>query len=55
MEKIKGLMIRLPEALHTKLVKEAGEQTAKTGRRVSLNQVMVDILEAYFEKKGKRG
>ncbi len=49
-------MLRLPEALHTKLVREAGEQTAKTGERVSVNQVIVEILEAYFEKRtGKKG
>ena len=55
MDKLRGLMLRLPESLHTKLVRETGEQTAKTGVRVSLNQVIVEILEAHFEKKAKRG
>ena len=49
-------MVRLPEALHTKLVQRAGKQTAKRGERVSVNQVIVEILEAYFEKRtAKRG
>lgn len=56
MENMKGLMLRLPEALHTRLVKEAGKRTAKTGQRVSLNQVIVEILQAHFEKRTtKRG
>ena len=49
-------MVRLPETLHTKLVQRAGKQTAKRGERVSVNQVIVEILEAYFEKRtAKRG
>jgi hypothetical protein len=49
-------MLRLPEALHTKLVIEAGERTAKTGKRVSVNEVIVSILESFFELLGgKRG
>jgi predicted HicB family RNase H-like nuclease len=55
MDKPKGVMLRFPEALHTRLVKEAGERTAKTGQRVSVNQLVIEILEAYFEKKAKRG
>ena len=55
MENRKGVMLRFPESLHVKLVKESGEQTAKTGQRVSVNQLVVDILEAYFEKRAKRG
>ncbi len=55
MEATRPKMVRFPEALHTKLVREAGEQTAKRGERVSVNHVIVEILEAYFEKKAKRG
>ena len=55
MNKPKGVMLRMPETLHTRLVKEAGERTTKTGKWMSLNQLMVEILEAYFEKKAKRG
>jgi predicted HicB family RNase H-like nuclease len=55
MDKPKGIMLRVPEGLHTRVVKEAGEQTAKTGQRVSINQLVIEILEAYFERKAKRG
>ena len=49
-------MVRFPKALHTKLVVEAGERTARTGKRVSVNEVIVSILESYFEPLGgKRG
>jgi hypothetical protein len=49
-------MVRLPEVLHTKLVVEAGERTARTGKRVSVNEVIVSILTSYFEPLGgKRG
>jgi len=37
-------------------VAEGGKQTAKRGERVSVNQVIVEILEAYFEQRtAKRG
>ena len=55
MEVTRPKMVRFPEALHTKLVREAGEQTAKRGERVSVNQVIVEILEAYFEKRMTKG
>ena len=42
-------MVRFPNALHTKLVVEAGERTARTGKRVSVNEVIVSILTSYFE------
>ncbi len=58
-----GTMVRLPEALHERLVREAGERTARTGRQVSVNALVVDILERFFgaERRptrrptGKRG
>lgn len=46
--------IRLPEELHTRLVKEAGERTARTGKRVSVNEVITEILEDYFVQKDRR-
>ncbi len=56
MEETHGLMLRLPKALHIQLVREAGEQTAKAGKQVSVNGLIVSILEAYFAKRGgKRG
>jgi len=49
-------MVRLPEQLHTRLIVEAGERTARTGKMVSVNEVIVSILSAYFEPlKGPRG
>ncbi len=50
----RALMLRLPESLHTRLVREAGEQTAKTGKRVTLNQLIVHILESYFQGRARR-
>ena len=56
MEAAQPKMVRLPETLHTKLVQRAGKQTAKQGERVSVNQVIVEILEAYCEQRtAKRG
>lgn len=47
-------MVRLPEDLHTRLVREAGERTAKMGEQVSVNQVIVEILETYFQERDRR-
>ena len=55
MDATRPKMVRLPETLHTKLVQKAGKQTAKRGERVSVNQVIVEILEAYFEKRTAKG
>ena len=55
MEKSHGMMLRLPRDLHTQLVREAGEQTVKTGKQVSVNGLVVSILEAHFAKRGGKG
>ncbi len=55
MKAIRPKMLRLPEALHAKLVTEAGERTIKAGRWVSVNEVIVSILESYFEPLGGKG
>ena len=47
--------IRLPKELHTRLVKDAGERTARTGTRASVNEVITEILGAYFVEKGTGG
>lgn len=47
-------ILRLPETLHTHLVRLAGELTAKAGKRVSVNQVIVEILEQFFEHRGNK-
>jgi hypothetical protein len=54
MGEIRGLMLRLPASLHIKLVREAGEKMAQTGKRMSLNHLIVEILEAHFEGREKR-
>lgn len=46
--------LRLPAELHTRLVKEAGERAARTGQPVSINALIVDILEAHFRARGRR-
>ena len=43
-----GTMVRLPRDLHARLIREAGERTARTGKQVSVNAVIVDILERFF-------
>ena len=56
MEVTRPKMVRRTETPHTKLVQRAGKLTAKRGERVSVNQVIVEILEAYCEQRtAKRG
>ncbi len=55
MDEIHCMMLRLPKTLHQQLVREAGEQTAKTGERVTVNGLVISILEAYFAKRGGKG
>ncbi len=51
-----GLILRITAELHTQLLREVGEQIAKTGKRSSVNGLIVSILEAHFAKRGgKRG
>ncbi len=50
----KSTMLRFPIKLHERLTKEAGERTMKTGKRVAVNDVVVDVLEEYFAEKGQR-
>lgn len=47
-------ILRLPEALHTQLVRLAGELTANAGKRVSVNRVIVEILEQFFKHRGNK-
>ncbi len=56
MDKPHGMMLRLPKDLHTQLIREAAEQTIKAGKQVSVNSLIVGILETHFAKRGgKRG
>jgi predicted HicB family RNase H-like nuclease len=56
MDETHGMMLRIPKGLHTQLVREAAEQTIKAGKQISVNGLVVSILETYFAKRGgKRG
>ena len=49
----KATMLRFPSKLHERLTREAGERTMKTGKRVSLNELVVEILERHYERKAR--
>ena len=51
----KPTMLRFPPKLYERLIREAGERAMRTGKRVSVNEVVVDVLERFFAEKGKRG
>jgi hypothetical protein len=48
---MKSVSIRMPNELLSKLRKKAAEETVKQDKRVSINQLVVDILT----KELKRG
>jgi hypothetical protein len=49
-------ILRLPESLHTQLVRLAGALTTKVGKRVSINQIIVEILERFLKRReNKKG
>ena len=50
----KATMFRFPFKLHERLTREAGERTMNTGKRVAVNDVVVDVLEEYFAGKDQR-
>ncbi len=45
-------VVRFPLSLHKKLVQTANERSAEAGKRVSLNQVILDLLEQQLERNG---
>ncbi len=47
-------VIRFPEKLNQRLIREAGERTMKTEKQVAVTDVVIDVLEEYFAKKGLR-
>ena len=47
-------VIRFPEKLNQHLIREAGERTMKTGKRTTVTDVVIDVLEEHFVKKGRR-
>ncbi len=50
----KSTMLRFPMKLHERLTRESGERRMKTGKRVGINDVVVDVLEEYFARKDGR-
>ena len=47
----KAFMLRFPPKLYERLIREAGERAMKTGKRVSVTEVVLDILEGFFREK----
>ncbi len=50
----KATILRFPPKLYERLIREAGERAMKTGRRFSVNEVVMEILEDYLEKKTRK-
>ncbi len=49
----KATMLRFPPDLYERLIREAGERTMKTGKRVAVNDVVVDVLKEFFAGKDR--
>jgi len=50
----KATILRFPPKLYERLIREAGERTMRTGKRVSVNEVIMEILEGYLDKKTRK-
>ncbi len=50
----KATILRFPPKLYERLIREAGERIMTTGKRVSVNEVIMEILEGYLEKKTRK-
>ncbi|MEE9138201.1 MAG: hypothetical protein V3V07_06610 [candidate division NC10 bacterium] len=50
----KATILRFPPKLYERLIREAGERAMTTGKRVSVNEVIMEILEGYLEKKTRK-
>ncbi len=50
----KATLLRFPPKLYERLIREAGERTMTTGKRVSVNEVIMEILEDFLEKKTRK-
>ncbi len=50
----KATLLRFPPKLYERLIREAGERTLTTGKRVSVNEVIMEILEGYLDKKTRK-
>ena len=50
----KATILRFPPKLYERLIREAGERTMTTGKRVSVNEVIMEVLEDFLEKKTRK-
>ena len=50
----KATILRFPPKLYERLIREAGERTMRTGKRVSVNEVIMEVLEDFLEKKTRK-
>ncbi len=50
----KATILRFPPKLYERLIREAGERTMTTGKRVSVNEIIMEILEDFLEKKTRK-
>ncbi len=47
----KATLLRFPPKLYERLIREAGERAMRTGKRVSVNEIIMEVLEGYLDKK----
>ncbi len=50
----KATILRFPPKLYERLIREAGERAMKTGKRVSVNEVVMEVLEDFLDKKTRK-
>ncbi len=50
----KATLLRFPPKLYERLIREAGERTMRTGKRVSVNEVIMEVLEDFLDKKTRK-
>ncbi len=50
----KATILRFPPKLYERLIREAGERTMRTGKRVSVNEVIMEVLEDFLDKKTRK-
>ena len=50
----KPAMLRFPPKLYERLIREAGERTMRTGKRVSVNEVVMQVVERFFLEKDQQ-
>ncbi len=50
----KATILRFPPKLYERLIREAGERSMRTGKRVSVNEVIMEVLEDFLDKKTRK-